>query len=43
MKAINELEHNVEWKKRVEYIIANHSVFGKKLENYLRKKEAHKV
>jgi hypothetical protein len=39
MRVINELEHNDEWKKRVEYIINNHGVFGKKLEKYLQKKE----
>lgn len=38
MKAINQLEHNSEWKKRVEYIITNHNIFGKKLEQYLQKK-----
>ena len=39
MKAINQLEHNSEWKKRVEYIINNHNSFGKKLEEYLQKKQ----
>jgi len=38
MRAINELDHNDEWKKRVEYIIKNHGIFGKKLEKYLEKK-----
>ena len=41
MRVINELEHNEEWRQRVDYIIQNHSTFGKKLENYLRKKQAH--
>ena len=38
LRAINELEHDDEWKKRVNYIIKNHGVFGKKLEKYLQKK-----
>ena len=38
MKAINDLEHNAEWKKRVNYIISHHPGFGKKLETYLSKK-----
>lgn len=38
MRVINELEHDDEWKKRVNYIIKNHGVFGKKLEKYLQKK-----
>jgi hypothetical protein len=38
MKVINELVHDDEWKKRVEYIIKNHGIFGKKLEKYLEKK-----
>lgn len=39
MNAIYNLEHNSEWKKRVNYIIENHGVFGQKLKNYLEKKE----
>lgn len=38
MRVINELEHDDEWKKRVNYIIKNHGAFGKKLETYLQKK-----
>lgn len=38
MSAIYELEHNDEWNRRVQYIIENHSVFGKKLEAYLNNK-----
>jgi hypothetical protein len=40
MLAIYELEHNDEWTHRVNYIIENHSVFGKKLELYLQNKLA---
>ena len=39
MKVIYELEHDAEWKKRVEYIMKNHGVFGRKLANYLQNKE----
>lgn len=42
MTAIYNLEHNNEWKKRVDYIIENHSVFGKKLDTYLQKKTKNK-
>lgn len=38
LRVINELEHDKEWEKRVNYIIKNHGVFGKKLEKYLQKK-----
>lgn len=38
MSAIYELEHNDEWKRRVQYIIENHGSFGKKLETYLHNK-----
>ena len=38
MTAIYNLEHNDEWKKRVDYIIENHGIFGKKLDTYLQKK-----
>ena len=39
MSAIYELEHNDEWKRRVQYIIENHGVFGEKLKKYLQKKQ----
>lgn len=39
MTAIYNLEHNDEWKKRVNYIIENHGIFGKKLDTYLQKKQ----
>ena len=39
MKVINELEHNVEWKKRVEYIIAHHGVLVKNLKIIYEKRK----
>ena len=39
MSAIYILEHTDVWKKRVDYIIENHSVFGEKLKQYLQKKQ----
>lgn len=39
MSAIYNLEHTDVWKKRVDYIIENHSVFGEKLKQYLQKKQ----
>ena len=41
MTAIYNLEHNDTWKKHVDYIIENHSVFGKKLNTYLQNKSKH--
>jgi hypothetical protein len=38
MTSIYNLEHNDEWEKRVNYIIENHGIFGKKLDTYLQKK-----
>jgi len=36
IKAIKDLKHNAEWKKRVKYIITHHKGFGEKLEKYLQ-------